>query len=82
MLETCLNMTEILWEIELNILLEYMLMYLLFVFLGKIDNSKRVLGISPTLLTLHTNEDLATKKSIQASWIPNDSEVVELVVQH
>ena len=51
-------------------------------FLGKIDNLWRVLGISPTLLTLHTNEDLATKKSIQASWIPNDSEVVELVVQH
>ena len=51
-------------------------------FLGKIDNSKKVLGISSTLLTLHTNEDVATKKSIQASWIPNDSEVVELVVQH
>ena len=34
-------MAEILWEIDLIILLEYMLMYLLFVFLGKIDNSKR-----------------------------------------
>ena len=57
-----------------------------FYFLGKIDekyihtNLWRILGVSPTLLTLHTNEDLPTKKSIQASWILNDSEVVELVV--